>query len=305
MPTFNKNNLISGTHLPRNMILRLFLPVLFAWCPSPALALPGTTVTFQKTSDWGGGFSAQIEIRNQRSTPIDDWRLEFDLPHSISKIWGARIVSLQDQRIVLAAESWNRLLPPGASTTLGFNAAPGGASIPDPITLSLVGSQKSKPKPTPVPDSPDIDIELGNVRVEFRVANDWNTAFQANVTLFNTGNSPIRNWQLAFNFPGQIQSIWNASVNSGGGKKKTFNASQFAWQRDIPPGGSASFGFIASPGSLVAPPTNFRLMDKNPASRPKPTPTPSPTPGPKPGPKATPTPAPTPSPTPAPGPATV
>ncbi len=87
--------------------------------------------------------------------------------------------------------------------------------------------------------------------------NDWGTGFTGNLTLANTGSSPISGWMLSFDFVGSISSIWNASITSQSGNQYVIaNAS---YNSVIGPGQSVTIGFNASPGHPSSGPTNYKL----------------------------------------------
>lgn len=85
---------------------------------------------------------------------------------------------------------------------------------------------------------------------------EWGTGFEAKYTITNGTNSAINGWTVSFDLPAgaNISSSWDA-VMSRNGQRFTFtNAS---WNGTIPPGGTASFGFVGSTGSAT--PTNCTL----------------------------------------------
>jgi Cellulose binding domain/Glycosyl hydrolases family 18 len=96
--------------------------------PMPASAAPATA-TFTKVSDWGGGFEGKFTLVNGTTSAINGWTVAFDMPagHSITTSWDA-VRSGSGQHYVFTNPSWAPTLPAGASTTFGFNGAPGNFS---------------------------------------------------------------------------------------------------------------------------------------------------------------------------------
>jgi len=93
--------------------------------PTAASASAAPTVAYVVTSQWDGGFQAQITISNPASgSAIDGWRLTFVYDAHITDIWDATIVGQSDGVYTIAAASYNAAIPSGASATFGFNAAP-------------------------------------------------------------------------------------------------------------------------------------------------------------------------------------
>ncbi|MEI6343965.1 MAG: cellulose binding domain-containing protein, partial [Verrucomicrobiota bacterium] len=161
------------------------------------------------------------------------------------------------------------------------------------LMVSLAFSQSASPGNT--------IVKLPQATVSYTVTGDYGAGYQGNVTIQNTSSQTLTNWGLSFSMAGQITSIWNASVVSHTGSNFSFNSTGYSWQSSIPPGGSASFGFMGSPGNVKTPPTGFMLTATGSSVTSTPTPTPTPTPTATPTATATPTPvqSPTASPTPA------
>ncbi|MDR7280640.1 endo-1,4-beta-xylanase [Catenuloplanes atrovinosus] len=103
--------------------------------------------------------------------------------------------------------------------------------------------------PTPGPTTPG---PAGGCAVTYAV-NQWNAGFTANVTVRNTGSSPISGWSLRWDYAaGQtVTQSWSSSVTQSGA---TVTATNAAWNGSIPVGGSTSFGFNGThTGSNPAP----------------------------------------------------
>jgi hypothetical protein len=86
----------------------------------------------------------------------------------------------------------------------------------------------------------------------------WPGGFTADVTVANTGSSPINGWNLAFTLPGgqRITNAWNAAVSPSSGSVTAANVAHNAY---IAPGGQASFGFQGSYSGSFARPASFSL----------------------------------------------
>ena len=93
----------------------------------------------------------------------------------------------------------------------------------------------------------------GNFR--FDVTSDWGTGFGGQITATNTGSTAITNWQLGFDFSGQITSIWNASINSH--VANHYVIQNAGWNSTIQPGANVVIGFNGSPGNVTVGPTNY------------------------------------------------
>ncbi|MBQ0830521.1 GH12 family glycosyl hydrolase domain-containing protein [Streptomyces tagetis] len=90
--------------------------------------------------------------------------------------------------------------------------------------------------------------------------NVWPGGFTADVTVTNTGSSPVDAWRLAFTLPSgqRITNAWNAGVTPASG---AVTATGLAHNARIAPGAALTFGFQGTyTGSFTAP-AGFRLND--------------------------------------------
>jgi hypothetical protein len=84
----------------------------------------------------------------------------------------------------------------------------------------------------------------------YRVVNQWQGGFQAEVTIRNISPTPVQVDRIHWTLPNgeTISSIWNATVTTSG----TTVTIRPSWTVIIPPGGTFSFGFVGT-GNPVPP----------------------------------------------------
>ncbi|HAW32018.1 MAG TPA: hypothetical protein DCY03_28585, partial [Planctomycetaceae bacterium] len=86
----------------------------------------------------------------------------------------------------------------------------------------------------PLADAPD---------VQFEVDQDWGSGRTANLILNNDEATAFTDWQLEFDFNGEIQSLWNAEVeNLGGGR---YRITPPSWDATLDAGESLAIGLVA------------------------------------------------------------
>jgi cellulase/cellobiase CelA1 len=80
---------------------------------------------------WQTGFIARFAITNSSSVPLNDWKLEFDMPmgQSVSHTWNST-VTRSGTHYVLTPANWNRMIAPGGSATGGFRGVLTGSYSP-------------------------------------------------------------------------------------------------------------------------------------------------------------------------------
>ncbi|MDX3636708.1 cellulose binding domain-containing protein [Streptomyces europaeiscabiei] len=88
--------------------------------------------------------------------------------------------------------------------------------------------------------------------------NVWQGGFTADVTITNTGSSPVSGWKLAFTLPAgqRITNAWNANLSGSSG---AVTASNVAHNGEVTAGGQATFGFQGTSSGTFAKPSDFSL----------------------------------------------
>ncbi|GAA1628410.1 SGNH/GDSL hydrolase family protein [Nonomuraea maheshkhaliensis] len=111
-----------------------------------------------------------------------------------------------------------------------------------PPLVDALGSTVTPPPPS------------GGCAAAYQRTGQWQGGFQAEVTVTNTGTSPISTWTVAWTFAdGQrITQLWGGTLSANGSAVTVRNA---GWNGQIAPGASITFGFLASWTSTNTAPT--------------------------------------------------
>ncbi|MFR9721831.1 glycosyl hydrolase [Streptomyces sp. MS19] len=85
----------------------------------------------------------------------------------------------------------------------------------------------------------------GGCRATHTVTRSWGTGHLAEVTVENTGDTPLTGWRVAWRETGGQApgSAWNAEVTGDG---TTVRATPSAWNATLAPGASTTFGYLGS-----------------------------------------------------------
>ncbi|MGN6128003.1 MAG: cellulose binding domain-containing protein [Humibacter sp.] len=144
-------------------------------------------------------------------------------------------------------------------------AAKSGAVVtPNPEPTGTPTSQPtSQPTPTPTvtptvtPTPTPTSTPSAGCRVTYKL-DDWGSSFNANVTIANTGSTPVSGWSLVFDFPGgqTINSAWNGDAAQSGHRVTVTGPS---WNAKIASGGSVSFGMNGASTGGNGTPAAFTL----------------------------------------------
>jgi cellulase/cellobiase CelA1 len=75
--------------------------------PSPTVTPPPSiVVTFRIDNNWGSGFTAEIDVTNNRSTPISGWEIVVALPQDQFTGWWNAAGHMSNGILLLTPESW-------------------------------------------------------------------------------------------------------------------------------------------------------------------------------------------------------
>ena len=95
--------------------------------------------------------------------------------------------------------------------------------------------------------------------VAFLKDSDWGSGFEGEITIKNTGDKEIDQWNLEFDWDKEITSIWNAKITSHQGSHYVISFEQ--WDKIIPIGKSLTFGFLGELGNVTNAPSGYKLTD--------------------------------------------
>jgi cellulose 1,4-beta-cellobiosidase len=104
---------------------------------SPTSGNRGCTATYQVSSDWGTGFTANITVTNTGTTAITAWKVTWTWSgnQQIMSIWNAASQP-SGQTETATSLSYNGALAPGASTSFGFQASYSGTNTAPTLTCA-------------------------------------------------------------------------------------------------------------------------------------------------------------------------
>ncbi|HEX9337159.1 MAG TPA: cellulose binding domain-containing protein, partial [Pseudonocardiaceae bacterium] len=105
---------------------------------SAQAAVTGCQVAYQVSSQWSGGFSANVSLTNL-GDPVTSWQLtwSFTAGQTVTQLWNGSVTQSGAQVTVTNA-AWNGAIGTGGTASLGFNGS-SGATNPVPTDFALNG----------------------------------------------------------------------------------------------------------------------------------------------------------------------
>ncbi|MFH8800415.1 cellulase family glycosylhydrolase [Streptomyces sp. NPDC017936] len=89
------------------------------------------SAAYTVSSDWGGGFNADVKVTNTGTTAIGSWKVTWTWPGSqkVTSMWNASYTQT-GATVTATNAAHNGTIQPGGSAGFGFGGAPGGAGVP-------------------------------------------------------------------------------------------------------------------------------------------------------------------------------
>jgi len=217
-------------------------------------------VNYVISSDWGNGFTANVNVINQGDAWAG-WNATWTMPsgQQITGLWNGQHSQIE-ANVSVDHYDWNANIASNASVNFGFNGSYSGENtLPNDFRINgvlcsgqapLVDNDTSTPDDTTTTgtDSTDNDntatIEPKSCRVNYTVSSQWNTGFTGNVSIENTGIA-LNGWNVTWDMPNEqsITSLWNGVYQQ---TEQAVQVSHLSWNQNIIAGATISFGFNAS-----------------------------------------------------------
>ncbi|WP_428961283.1 glycoside hydrolase family 9 protein [Micromonospora fluostatini] len=124
------------------------------------------------------------------------------------------------------------------------------------VALDAAGNPSG---PSPTVTVTTADPPVGGACMVGYTTNDWNSGFTANVTVTNTGTTPLTGWTVGWTFSNAGQKAgqaWSATVTQTG---TAVTATNLSYNGALAPGASTSFGFNGTHTGANPKPTAFTL----------------------------------------------
>lgn len=98
--------------------------------PEARAAAPASA-TLSVEHAWQTGFIANFTVTNLSMVPLNDWRIDFDMPagQSVLHTWNSNVTQ-SGTHFTLTPANWNRSIAPGGSATGGMRGVLIGSFTP-------------------------------------------------------------------------------------------------------------------------------------------------------------------------------
>ena len=208
----------------------------------------GIAYEFELTGGpWDNGeYRVQITIYNQTGKKIDNWTLKMDFPGELEDDNQSVIDKHEGTVYTIKNAQWNSDIQPNSSVSFGMKGKGGFKGLPRSFGLAGV----------PV----KVEIKDYEHKFEYKYnGNEYDNQFQGEISITNTSDKTIEDWEISFTFDRYITSIWNAEILSNEGNKYYIKNSSNTSGDFIAPGETKSFGFMGYGGAKDSEPSDYIL----------------------------------------------
>ncbi|MYS90267.1 MULTISPECIES: cellulase family glycosylhydrolase [Streptomyces] len=89
------------------------------------------TAAYTVSSDWGGGFNAEVKVTNTGSAPLKSWQVTWAWSgaEKVTSMWNASYTQ-SGTSVTAVNAAHNGTVPVGGSASFGFGGTPGGGAVP-------------------------------------------------------------------------------------------------------------------------------------------------------------------------------
>jgi uncharacterized protein (TIGR03034 family) len=201
----------------------------------------GFRVTYKLQSAWNGGYNASVVVENTGNDTIENWTLGFDYNCGISNVWNAELEMAEQGKYIVKNAGWNQDIAVGKSVEFGINGD--GDFKGFPCEYKMLGQISS--------------INENDYNIDYIVTSDWETGFNADITITNNTSNDLSDWVLEFDFDRNITKIWNATIESHKGNH--YIVKNAVYNSCIKANKSVTFGFSCNEGNKEQTITEFNL----------------------------------------------
>ncbi|KAA0014647.1 hypothetical protein F0A17_03125 [Billgrantia pellis] len=173
------------------------------------------SVRFESVSRWTSGYVMGVEITNDSETSIDDPSISFELPAKITQFYGANLISREGDTYTLALAG-DDTLTPEETQRFSFKAYAPESHLPQGLRLD---GQSLDVDMAQLIAGSDSETELwAQTQVNSNVTSAWSTGYTAEVIVENTSHLTIDSPSISFDLPGEIDTLWNGTVERDGNR---------------------------------------------------------------------------------------
>ena len=160
------------------------------------------TSNSQITEDWQGGYKLELDITAE--SDANNWKLDFNLPYEIRKIFGVDLINNGDGNYTLMGQNDQVNLRQGQSIKPILIIDDFGQEA---LELNVTGSNADMSQTDPVTS----DDSGNNLTVSPSITEDWKGGYKLELDIAAESEAN-NNWKVDFNLPYEIRKTFGADL---------------------------------------------------------------------------------------------
>ncbi len=221
------------------------------------------TASFRIVNEWQGGYQGEITLTNTTNTTINGWQMEFATDDAITNLWSCAILQNDASICAISAESYNSVIAPGESITIGYCALGANREVKgleisvtlqkDPETeMSEVSADE-----TEIRTNAPYVYQYDGFTVEYCIKNTWSQNCNICLKITNTSNTDIENWEIAWQSGDILSNAYNGILSS---TDDIYTLKNMGYNQDILAGETIEVGFDVHYDVALDIPKGFALI---------------------------------------------
>ncbi len=208
-------------------------------------------VNYEIMSEYDDKYLANVTITNKSEETLHNWELAMDAPGEMNFIWNG-IFTVEDGYSIVRNAEYNQDIAPGQSVSFGFEA--------DKVYTDSENQNFVKPKFMRLIENKG-EADNQQFTADFEVTDDWESGYNAKITVTNISDQAMNDWTLAFDFADNIESVVNGEIIVHEGDH--YIISNAMYDQNIAPGASIELLFTISNRQTDSVPKDFVLTTVN------------------------------------------
>lgn len=212
-------------------------------------------------SSWENGYQGRIVIANNGNDIVSDWKLSFQCEDVIYSVWNGTLITSNEGFYEIECLDWNNTINPGEIIEIGLCANGIAQEITNAVVYKATASdvvEEDNENGISLSEfsSEAYLYEADGYTVEYFIKDAWEGCCNVEVTITNTSDSIIDNWNLSFDTEDTISQVYEAEMVE---LENGYYFSNMGYNQDILVGESITFGFQVQYDSKLDIPSEYSI----------------------------------------------
>ncbi len=211
-------------------------------------------------SSWESGYQGRIEIANNSTNIVSNWKISFYCEDSIYSVWNGTLVTSDGGMYEIECVDWNQIINPGETVEIGLCATGVTKEIKNITIYKEVIEVEEENENGIFKEEFSSDAYSYSVEkyiVQYLIKDAWDEYCNVEITITNVSENTIDNWNLCFESEDIISGEYGAVMMESNGR---YYFDNLEYNQDILAGESITFGFKVDYGEKLDIPQEYTMV---------------------------------------------